>query len=185
MHQASLGKPFLATEICINDGKLQEPSYRIALNVGQLYQKNLTILDAVGLMYCWLILDTEQPNFGSSRSLLIPDKTNSNMPIASSFQLRILGAYSRHILKGMTRVTATSNNSDLLTTAFEDAHHATLIVLNRSTTPQRLNIQWTGKYWTQVERTSQTAENATSAYTPGDLTVQPGEILTISNVEAN
>jgi O-glycosyl hydrolase len=185
MHQATLGKPFLATEICINDGKYQEPSYRIALNVGQLYQKNLTILDAEALMYCWLILDTEQPNFGGSRSLLIPDKTNSYMPIASSFELRVLGAYSRHVLKGMTRVTATSNNPDLLTTAFEDAHHATLIVLNRSTTPQRLNVQWPGKHWTQIERTSQTAENATSAITPGDLIVQPGEILTLANFEVN
>ena len=87
--------------------------------------------------------------------------------------------------KGMTRVSTTSNNPDLLTTAFEDAHHATLIILNRSTTPQRLNIQWTAKHWTQVERTSQTAENATSAITPSDLIVEPGEILTLSNFEVN
>jgi O-glycosyl hydrolase len=64
MHAASAGKPFLATEICINDPQYQEPSYRIAFNAGQLYQKNLTELDAVGIMYCWLLLDVEQPTFG-------------------------------------------------------------------------------------------------------------------------
>jgi O-glycosyl hydrolase len=185
MRAASQGKPFIATEICLNDGKYQEPSYRIALNVGQLYQKNLTILDAESLMYCWLILDTEQPNFGGSRSLLIPDKANSYAPIASSFQLRVLGAFSRHVLKGMQRVAATSSNPDLLTTAFADATHSTLIVLNRSTTPQRLTVDWTGAHWTELERTSQTSANATSPLHPGDLVISPGEIVTLSNFSAN
>jgi O-glycosyl hydrolase len=185
MRKASEGKPFIATEICLNDGKLQEPSYRIALNVGQLYQKNLTILDAEALMYCWLILDTEQPNFGGSRSLLIPDKTNGYMPIASSFQLRVLGAYSRHVLKGMQRVTSTSSNPDLLTTAFADNTHSTLIVLNRSTVPQRLTVDWAGAHWTELERTSQTSANATSPFHPGDLVISPGEIVTLSNFSAN
>ena len=185
LHAASLGKPFLATEICINDGKLQEPSYRIALNVGQLYQKNLTILDAEALMYCWLILDTEQPNFGSSRFLLIPDKTNGYAPIASSFELRVLGAYSRHVLKGMQRVTATATNPDLLTTAFTDANHSTLIILNRSTTPQHLTINWPTPKWTEIEHTTQTAANQTSPMPPGDLIIQPGEILTFSTFNAN
>jgi O-glycosyl hydrolase len=180
MHDASAGKPFIATEICINDGKYQEPSYRIALNIGQLYQKNLTSLDAIAIMYCWLLLDVEQPNFGGSRSLLVPDKTNSYMPVASSFELRVLGAFSRHVFKGMTRVSSTSSNNDLLTVAFEDSHRASLIVLNRSTTPQRLNVQWTGEHWSRVERTSQTVENASSVFVPGDLLVQPGEILTLS-----
>ena len=49
-----MASPFLATEICINDPHLQEPSYRIAFAVAQLYHKNLTELDAVALMYCWL-----------------------------------------------------------------------------------------------------------------------------------
>ena len=75
MHAASGDKPFLATEICINDPHYQEPSYRIAFNVAQLYAKNLTELDAEALMYCWLLLDVEQPSFGGSRSLLVPDRT--------------------------------------------------------------------------------------------------------------
>ena len=64
LREASEGKPYLATEICLNDSRYQEPSYRIALNVGQLYQKNLTELDAEMLLYCWLLLDVEEPTFG-------------------------------------------------------------------------------------------------------------------------
>jgi O-glycosyl hydrolase len=181
MHDASDGKPFLATEICINDPHYQELSYRIALNVGQLYQKNLTELDAEALLYCWLLLDVEQPSFGGSRSLLVPDRMRGNLPVASSFELRVLGAYSRHVLKGMTRVESRSSNPDLLTAAFEDSKRTSLIVLNRSTTAQRLNVEWAGKHWTQIERTSQTLDNAASTAVPTELVVQPGEILTISN----
>jgi O-glycosyl hydrolase len=88
MHEASAGKPFLATEICINNPQYQEPSYRIALNVAQLYQKNLTELDAEMLLYCWLLLDVEEPTFGGSRALLVPNKTDGYRPVASSFELR-------------------------------------------------------------------------------------------------
>jgi O-glycosyl hydrolase len=181
MHEASSGKVFLATEICINDPHYQEPSYRIALNVGQLYQKNLTELDATALMYCWMLLDVEQPSFGGSRSLLVPDRTRGYVPVASSFELRVLGAYSRHVLKGMTRVGSSSDNPDLLTAAFEGDGRATLVVLNRSTEAQRLRVAWAGERWTQVERTSQTLENADSTVVTSEIEVQPGEILTLSN----
>jgi hypothetical protein len=185
MHAVSEGKPFLATEICINDPHYQELSYRIALNVGQLYQKNLTELDAETLLYCWLLLDVEQPSFGGSRSLLVPDRTRGNLPVASSFELRVLGAYSRHVLKGMVRVGTSSSNADLLTAAFEDSTRSSLIVLNRSTSPQRLKVEWTGKHWEQMERTSQTLENAASTTVPPEVVVQPGEILTLSNFVVN
>jgi O-glycosyl hydrolase len=181
MHRAGDGKPFLATEICVNDPQYQEPSYRIALNVGQLYQKNLTELDAEALLYCWLILDVEQPTFGGSRSLLVPDKTNGNLPVASSFQLRVLGAYSRHVLKGMNRVEASSSDADLLTAAFTDGRRSSVIVLNRSTEARALNVQWAAQHWTQIEHTNQRQENVVSNSLPGQLIVQPGEILTLSN----
>ena len=42
LREASDGKPFLATEICLNDSHAQEASYRLALQVGQLYHKDLT-----------------------------------------------------------------------------------------------------------------------------------------------
>lgn len=185
MRAVSEGKPFLATEICINDPHYQELSYRIALNVGQLYQKNLTELDAETLLYCWLLLDVEQPSFGGSRSLLVPDRTRGNLPVASSFELRVLGAYSRHVLKGMVRVGTSCSNADLLTAAFEDSTRSSLIVLNRSTTPQHLKVEWAGKHWKQMELTSQTLENAASTTVPSEVVVQPGEILTLSNFIVN
>ena len=180
MHEASAGKEFLATEICLNDAKYQEPSYRLALQVGQLYQKNLTEADAEMLLYCWLIMDVEQPTFGGSRSLLVPDRSRGEVPVASSFQLRVLGAYSRHVLKGMRRVEATSGSPDLLTVAFTDGPRSSAIVLNRSTVAQRLRTEWSGVTWTRMERASFYDENV-EADAPAEVVVQPGEIVTLSN----
>lgn len=185
MKAASMGKPFLATEICINDPHYQEPSYRIAFNVAQLYQKNLTELDATALMYCWLLLDVEQPTFGGSRSLLVPDRTRGEIPVASSFELRTLGAFSRHVLKDMKRVETESSNTDLLTSAFAAGAKATMIVDNRSTEAQTLDVQWKGRRWTEIERTSLYSENETSTSVPADIVVQPGEIITLSTFTAN
>ena len=188
MHAASDGKPYLSTEICVNDPRYQLPSYRVALQVGQLYHKNLTILDSVALLYCWLILDVEQPTFGASRSLLVPDRSHGDVPAESSYELRVLGAYSRHILKGMVRVGAASTNPDLLVSAFDDGQGGSaLVMLNRSVTPQHVSIHWPGRQWQQVERTSPYLDNADS--TPAaagaqDVVIQPGEILTLSTVAA-
>ena len=188
MHSLTDGKPFLSTEICVNDRRYQLPSYRVALQVGQLYHKNLTFLDSIALLYCWLILDVEQPSFGASRSLLVPDRFHGDVPVESSYELRVLGAYSRHILKGMVRVGASSSNPDLLVSAFDDEKvGSTLVILNRSLTAQRVSIHWTGRVWRQVEHTSPYLENADSA---GDASgapqqvVQPGEIVTFSTIAA-
>jgi len=183
MHDAARGKPFLATEICLNDPHLQEPSYRIAFAAAQLYHKNLTLLDAVALMYCWTILDVEQPTFGGSRSLLIPDRVNGWVPVPSSFQLRVLGAYSRHILKGMRRIGAESADPDLLATAFAGEGNETLVLLNRSVTPRKVSIQGATHAWSEIERTSVEQANAVSAV-PADLVVQPGEIVVLSTIKA-
>jgi O-glycosyl hydrolase len=180
MREASEDKPFLATEICLNDGSYQEPSYRLALQMGQLYQKDLTELDAEALMYCWLLLDVEQPTFGSSRSLLVPDRSHGDVPVASSFQLRVLGAFSRHVLKGMKRVESESGDRGLLTAAFTDGAKSSLIVMNRSTEAKKLNVGWNGVKWTRMEKTSFYSENVEQAV-PGEVMVQPGEIITLSN----
>ncbi len=182
MHQATAGKPFLATEICINKPSLQTGSYRVAFNVGQLYHKNLTLMDAVSLMYCWLILDVEQPSFGASRALLIPDREENFMPVASSSQLRILGAFSRHILAGMVRVAAQSSDSGLLTTAFQGTNgKATVVMLNRSTRPMQVKLDWPGASWREVERTSQYLGNAVGPV-PSQIIIDPGEIVTLSTI---
>jgi len=182
MRKASGSKPFLATEICINKPSLQTGSYRVAFNVGQLYHKNLTLMDAVSLMYCWLILDVEQPSFGASRALLIPDRADGFTPVASSAQLRVFGAFSRHILKGMVRVDAQSSDAGLLTSAYLGKQgQATVVMLNRSTRPLRVNLAWPGVRWRELERTSPYLQNAVEPVEP-QLMVQPGEIVTLSTI---
>ena len=182
LRKANGDKPFLATEICINNMRLQIASYRVAFNVGQLYHKNMTLLDSIGLLYCWLILDVEQPNFGASRSLLVPDRYHGDMPVASSYQLRVLGAYSRHLHEGMVRIDAVSSNADLLVTAYEGSSaERTLIATNRSTSPQTLTLSWPGTAWKEMERVSQYAEN-TPETVPAKILIQPGEIVTLSTM---
>ncbi len=183
MHEAAAGKPFLATEICINDPHYQEPSYRIAFAVAQLYHKNLTELDAAALMYCWLLLDVEQPTFAGSRSLLAPDRTRGWVPAPSSFQLRVLGAYSRHIVKGMQRIGVETGDPDLLATAYANGQDETVVVINRSTTARKLAVQGATHPWAEMERTGPEEENSVSAV-PQEIVVQPGEIIVLSTIKA-
>jgi hypothetical protein len=182
LRKANGDKPFLATEIGVNSTRLQIASYRVAFNVGQLYHKNMTLLDSIGLGYCWLILDVEQPNFGATRSLLVPDRYHEDIPVASSYQLRVLGAFSRHLQEGMVRVDAVSTNPDLLVTAYESNEKTrTVIAANRSTSPQTMILSWPGTTWKELERVSQYAENAEETV-PDKIVVQPGEIVTLSTM---
>jgi O-glycosyl hydrolase len=186
MHEASDGKPFLATEICINDPQYQEASYRVAFNTAQLYHKDLTILDAAGIMYCWLLLDIEQPSFGSSRALIVADRSRGNNPVPAGYQLRVLGAFTRHILGGMKRVGVAVDNADLLVSAFEGKEgKATVVMMNRSTVPQEVSLDWQGEKWVQLEKTSPYTENETSPATSGPQIVQPGEIVVLSTFSVN
>ena len=161
-------------------------SYCTALNVGQLYHKNMTLLDSIGLAYCWLILDVEQPNFGATRALLIPlIDTTETIPVASSHQLRVLGVYSRHLPEGMIRVDASSSSNpprNLLVSAYESKANArTLIATNRGTLPETLNVNWPGTAWREMERVSQYSEN-TPEQIPATIVIQPGEIITLSTL---
>jgi O-glycosyl hydrolase len=183
MHEASAGKEFLATEICFNDPRYQEPSYRIALAAAQLYHKNLTELDAVALLYCWLLLDVEQPTFGGSRALVVPDRTEGWAPVPSSFELRVLGAYSRHILKGMQRIGVETDDRDLLTTAFAEGQNETLVMVNRGTVALKVAVQGAARPWAEMERTGLEEGNAVFSV-PAEVVVQPGEIVVLSTVIA-
>jgi hypothetical protein len=134
-------------------------------------------------MYCWLLLDVEQPTFAGSRSLLAPDRTRGWIPVPSSYQLRVMGAFSRHIMKGMQRVGVETGDPDLLATGFADGQNQTLVVVNRSGTARKLTVQGANHPWAEVERTGIEEENAVTAV-PAEVVVEPGEILVLSTIKA-
>ena len=178
-------KPFLSTEMCINSQEFQDRSYRLALGMGQLYHKNLTLANACALIYCWLLLNVEQPSFGWTRSLFVPDPARGFLPVSSSYQARVFGAYSRRIRAGMRRVEARASHPDLLATAFAgDAGARTLVLLNRSLAPQRVRMHWQGEPFRFLEWASPYEENSESPAPAGDeLVVPPGAIATLSTEE--
>jgi O-glycosyl hydrolase len=179
------GKPFLSTELCVNEGKFQTHSYRVAFAMGQLYHKNLVLMDAAAICYCWLLIDTEQPSYGATRSLFVPDRTRGFAPVPSSNQLRVFGAYSRRIRAGMQRVAAESSAPDLLVSAFAGQDGAaTLVLLNRSTAPMKVPINWPGIKFTEQEISDPYHENSVTPL-PADLwelVVEPGSIVTWTDV---
>ncbi|MBI4873728.1 MAG: hypothetical protein HY822_03735 [Acidobacteria bacterium] len=176
-------KPFLSTELSINNDQFQGRSYRLAFAMGQLYHKNLTLADAAGIMYCWTLLNVEQPSYGWTRTLMVPDAEHGFVPVAPSHQLRVFGAYSRRVREGMTRVEAATTNENLLPAAFEGPGGArTLVLLNRSLAPQRIAVRWSGKPFRYMEVASPEEENAVRAV-PAEIVLQPGWLVTLSNVE--
>jgi len=127
-------------------------------------------------------LDVEEPSYGQSRSLIVPDHLHGNVPVASGFELRVLGAFSRRVKEGMKRVYASSTNPDLLVSAFESNNgQKTLIALNRSTSPQTLSVEWAGAKFSTLERASTYVQNSVASV-PAIVTVEPGEIVTFTNV---
>jgi hypothetical protein len=180
--EASGGKPFLSTELCINHGKYQLPSYRMALTMGQLYHKNLVIAEASAICYCWTLLNVEQPSYGATRSLFVPDPEQGFLPAAPSHQLRVFGAYSRRIRRGMRRVETRAEDGDLLVSAFEGAGGArTLVALNRGSVPRRINVLWPGGRFTEMERTGPCHPNAAEP-AAAEVVVEGGTIVTLTNV---
>jgi hypothetical protein len=181
-HRATADKPFLCNELTVLLRENQCRDYRVALCCGQLYHKNLTLADAVMIGYCWTLLNVEQPNFGWTRSLFIPDLANGGLPVASSHQLRVLGAYSRRIRKGMVRIESLCANPDLLVSAFlDDTGKGTLVALNRSIHPMRLRLQDCPFVPTECERVGPYHPNTSNPF-ESTITVEPGEVLTLSNM---
>ena len=180
---ASAGKPFLSTEFTVNNNIYQANSYRIALAQAQLYHKNMAMMDASALIYCWSLLEIEQDSFGGTRSLFVPDRSHGYIPVASSYQLRTFGAFSRRLREGMVRVDADSGDSGLLTTAYQAANGgATVVMINRSLAPMRVAVDWAGVRFRWSETASPYSENAVTPAAPGAVLVQPGEIVTLSGV---
>jgi len=182
-------KPFLSTELCINNDKYQCPTYRVALTMGQLYHKNLVLTDAVAICYCWTLLNVVQPSYGWTRSLCVPDRENGFVPVASSHQLRVFGAYSRRIREGMVRLEARTDTDDLLVSAFAgEKGNGTVIILNRSTEPRRLHVLWPGVTFAEMELVDPYHQNDAQK-APGRLAdggtevlVNPGAVVTLTSV---
>jgi hypothetical protein len=194
LREATGGKTFLAVELCVNNGEFQTSGYRVAFAMGQLYHKLLTQLDVCAALYCWTLLNLEQPSYGWTRSLLVPDAEHGDgrglRPVASSHQLRVFGAYTRRLREGMKRVKAESSNPHLLASAFAGADgRKTVILLNRSTEEQRITVKWAGAEFRYRETASQQQENAVESMTPPaqgglEVSVAPGAIVTLTNVES-
>jgi hypothetical protein len=184
LRDAAGDKPFLAVEVCVNNGAFQSPGYRIAFAMGQLYHKLLTQLNAGAILYCWTLLNVEQPSYGWTRTLFVPDPEHGFRPIASSHQLRVFGAFSRRVRAGMRRVKVASGSPPLLTTAFlGDGGKRTLILMNRSVRAQRVAILWPGAVFAEIETVDAQQENAAQPWSGGrEVTVEPGAIVTLTNV---
>jgi len=157
--------------------------------MGQLYHKNLVLTDAVAICYCWTLLNVVQPSYGWTRSLCVPDRSHGFVPVASSHQLRIFGAYSRRIREGMVRIEAEVDDDDLLVSAFAGENKkATAVVLNRSLRPRRVSIVWPGVTFAEKELVDPYHENdvrkapAPRADDAIEIVVDPGAIVTLTNV---
>ncbi len=181
-------KPFLSTELCVNRPIFQINSYRIAFTMAQLYHKNLTITDACGIMYCWTLLNNIQSSYDASRSLFGVDETNGFIPYPSGYQLRTFGSFSRRVQEGMNRVIAGSDNKDILVTAFSGEQGKTIVLVNRSQVPQKCELPLQEGSFKYMETTSPYYQNQIEEISIGtktnmELTIAPGEVITLSSVE--
>lgn len=180
-------KPFLSTEICVNEGDYQVASYRLAMALGSLYYKNLLQLDASALCYCWMILNVTQPSFGWTRTLFIIDRANGFMPVPSSHSLRVFGAFSRRIKRDMVRFNASTSDPNLLVVAFAGKNGArTVVLFNRSLHPMRAALAADGAEFTVVEKADPYAQN--QILPPPErmegeykILVEPGSFVTLSS----
>ncbi len=175
-------RPFLAIEICDNRETYQSDGYGVALMMGELYQKDLTLADAALLGYCWTLLNIEQPTFGMTRSLFVSDPQSGFLPKPSSNQLRIFGAFSRRVSEGMTRVAASTSDTNLLVAAFAGKNGATTaVLLNRSSAPVEVQLNWPGVRFTETELADPYHQNevlAKADNTANSVTIPPGGIIT-------
>lgn len=178
-------KPFLATELAINSPRYQTiDSYKVSFAQAELYHKLLTSMDAKLLAYCWLLLDTEEPSFGPTRSLFLVDRSQSFAPVPAGYSLRTFTAFSRRLPEGMVRVGAKSTDPDLLVTAFSTPKLGqTMIILNRSSRPKQ--VDWSGmpgKFRIVETVDAYHANTISAAPRDNSLTIAPGEIVTLTNV---
>lgn len=171
-------KPFLALEMSVFDGRYQSGSYKIAFLMAELYHKTLVLMNASALGYCWVLLNTVQNSFAESRSLFTIDEKNNFMPVPSSYQLRVFGSFSKHILNGMKRVGCLSDNPDFLVSAYSDGENNTLILLNRGINPQQINLDKEKFRVSKMEVVNMYGIKQVDIHNP-ELVVEPGTLVTL------
>jgi hypothetical protein len=185
----AIGKPFLSTELCVNNPRYQIGSYRLALLMGQLYHKNLTMTDAVAICYCWTLLNVTQPSYGATRSLMVPDPGCGFLPVPSSHQLRVFGAFSRRLPRGIRRIGATSSSNHLFVSAYAAGNgRGTIILLNRDIAPHVVAVPTSSFPLSEIERVDPYHENALDQLaSPRDdmlsVRVAPGQIVTLASID--
>ena len=176
--EGTADKPMLSPELSINAEELQHPGYAVAVAAAQLIHDNLTIADAAAVCWCWTLLDVEQPSYGWTRSLCVPDWSDGGRAVPSSRLMRVFCAWARYVREGMCRVEVNTGDLDLLATGFvDDQQRRTLVVINRSTMPRRIDLgEWSNlPRW---ERTDANHANVPAALSDGHLPLPPGAIMT-------
>lgn len=179
-------KPFLSTELSVNNPFYQIASYRLAFTMAQLYHKNLVITNASSVMYCWILLNNVQSTYDATRSLFGVDEIHGNVPKPSGFHTRAFGAFSRRIKKDMQRVESSTDFYDLLFSVYEGRQGKTAVVLNRSLSPVQININDLGFTPKWIEKSSYFLANEVFEWDENNrLIIEPGEIITLTNVKLN
>jgi hypothetical protein len=109
------------------------------------------------------------------------DRSVGFVPVASSYQLRVFGAFSRRLRENMVRVDAETESRDVLPTAYEgEGGRRTMVLINQSTAPQAVRIAWPGAAFTDREMVSPYSPNLVAPAEAGPVLIQPGEIVTLS-----
>ena len=107
----------------------------------------------------------------------------AGFPCPPAISCACIGAYSRHILKGMQRIGVEIRRSRSACDRIRRRQNETLVVVNRSATARNLTVQGATLPWAEMERTGLEEENAVSAV-PSEVVIQPGEIVVFSTIKA-
>ncbi len=138
----------------------------------------------IALMYCWLLLDVEQPTFAGSRSLLAPDRTRGWVPVPTSYQLRVLGALQpphpqRHAAhRRRNRRSRPAGHRIRRRPERNTRRRQPLRDRAQARRCRALRMPWA-----EIERTGLEEENAVSPFRT-DSVIQPGEIVVLSTIKA-
>lgn len=177
-------KPFLSTEICINESPFQEDSYHLAFATGILYHKNMVQMNASAICYCWTLMDVTEPSYGYTRTLFTVDQQHGFIPTPSGYTLRVFGAFSRHIQKGMRRIDIESGHPDILCSGYCDNSRQTYVFLNQSYTPCKLNLEGIlvdGRTWLAEICDPYHENDSLTLFQGTEIELTPGSILTVYN----